>query len=144
MEALKMHNPENSNICMPLKQAPILQWLLRVSKKPLYSSLNRRYNSPNLCHSHQSEIVKLLSKQYWEQLLCISFSGSSKQKSISPLYFIVSTSGFHQCLCYDQAITMIYRVMWSIKFTGRLSQWYGRKGFITLLRVSYCCCLIVL
>ena len=28
---------------------------------------------------------------------------------MSSLYFFISTYGFNQCICYDQAITMIYR-----------------------------------
>ena len=41
--------------------------------------------------------------------MCVSFPHSSELKAISSLYFFMSTYGFHQCLCYYQAITMIYR-----------------------------------
>ena len=53
-------------------------------QRPLYSPLNRHFNSPNLRYAHQSMIVKLLRKQDWEDLLHVSFPhSSSKQKAIS-------------------------------------------------------------
>ena len=122
MRALKTHNPENWIIRKPFKQAPIRKPFkqapirstmavktIRKLQRLLYWSLNRHLSSPNLRHTHQSMIVKLLRKQDWEDLLCVSFPHSSTQKAISSLYFFVSTSGFLQCLCYNQAITMIYK-----------------------------------
>ena len=96
-------------ICKLSKQAPIVQWLLKLSERPLYSPLNRHFHSPNLHHAHHCTIIKLLRKQDWAYLLRISFPHSSEQKAISSLYFFVSTYGFQQCLCCDQAITMICR-----------------------------------
>ena len=78
-------------------------------QRPLCSPLNRHFRSPNLHHVHHCTIVKLLRKQDWAYLLRISFPHSSEQKAISSLYFFVSTYGFQQCLCCDQAITMICR-----------------------------------
>jgi len=72
--------------------------------------INFAWPSLNLCHVHRSTIVKLFRKQHWEDLLHVSVPHGSKQNDISSLYFFVSTSGFHQCILYDQAITMIYRV----------------------------------
>ena len=49
-------------------------------------------------------------KDYWDTISKI-FDADAKDLlfSISSLYFFVPTSGFHQSLCYNQAITMIYR-----------------------------------
>ena len=108
----------------------------------MYSPLNRCCISPNFRHTHWSMIVKLLRKQDWEDLLRASFLQSSKQKTISSLYFFVSTFGFHQCLRYDQVITMIYRGhvinkmadVYQKSFPMRLK----KNKFIALLWASYC------
>ena len=76
-----------------------------------------------------------------KSLRMIQFS-SSKQKTISSLYFFISTSGFHQCLCYERVITMICRDhvidkmanVYNSVFLARLK----KNEFITLLRMNYC------
>jgi len=107
-------------------------------QRPLCSPLNRHCISPNLCHTHRSTIIKLLRKQDWEVLLCASFPHSSKQKAIFSLYFFVSTSGLHQYLCYDQAITMMY---WGHMINKMAVVYQGSfpvRSKKRVHRVSYC------
>ena len=116
-------------------------------QRPLYLPLNRHCISPNLCYTHWSTIIKLLRKQDSEDLLRASFPHSSKQKAISSLYFFVSTSGFHQYLCYDQVITMIYKGHMIDKMADVYEKSFrcDRKNkFIALLQVRYCWYLNVL
>jgi len=79
-------------------------------------------------------IAKLLRKQDWEDFLCASFPHSSKQKAISSLYFFVSTSGFHQYIRYDQAITMIYRG----HVIDKMAVVYQRSFLVTSKKQVHC------